>query len=83
VDHEEEKIGPRQMLTLDQVLKLVPVGRNTLMRMIERTEFPPGHYISPNKRVWYADEIEAWQRALPSQSGRKKPERRPKAAHNA
>ena len=52
------------MLTLDRVLQLVPVGRNTLMRMIERKEFPPGHYISPNKRVWYADEIEAWQRAL-------------------
>ena len=76
MDHEEEKAGPRQMLTLDRVLQLVPVGRNTLMRMIERKEFPPGHYISPNKRVWYADEIEAWQRALPAQSGRKKPERR-------
>jgi len=73
-DEDDEKRGPRRMLMLDQVLELVPVGRSTLMRMIDRKEFPGGHFISPNKRVWYVDEIEAWQRSLPSESrARSKP----------
>jgi predicted DNA-binding transcriptional regulator AlpA len=27
--------------------------------------FPASHYISPNRRAWFADEIAAWQSALP------------------
>jgi prophage regulatory protein len=79
-EEDDEKRGPRRMLMLDQVLELVPVGRTTLMRMIDRKEFPGGHFISPNKRVWYVDEIEAWQRSLPAESRRKKQARRAKAA---
>jgi predicted DNA-binding transcriptional regulator AlpA len=64
--------GARRMLNLEQVLELVPVGRNTLMRMIDRGDFPHGNYISPNKRVWYEDEVQRWQDSLPAESGRKK-----------
>lgn len=64
--------GARRMLSLEQVLEIVPVHKNTLMRMIDRNEFPHGHYISPNKRVWYEDELQYWQENLPAESGRKK-----------
>ncbi|UPK03158.1 AlpA family phage regulatory protein [Bradyrhizobium sp. 170] len=73
---EEKEGGARRMLTLEQVLKLVPVGHSTLKRMMAREQFPRPHYISPNKRVWYEDQIERWQRTLPAESVRKKQERR-------
>ncbi|MBR0753454.1 AlpA family phage regulatory protein [Bradyrhizobium jicamae] len=69
---EVKPTGARRMLTLEQVLEIVPVGRNTLMRMIDRGEFPRGNFISPNKRVWYEDMVQAWQDALPDHSSRKK-----------
>jgi predicted DNA-binding transcriptional regulator AlpA len=69
---EESKQGARRMLSLEQVLEIVPVGRNTLMRMIDRDDFPSGNFISPNKRVWYEDDVRGWQQSLPAKSGRKK-----------
>jgi prophage regulatory protein len=69
---EQKQAGARRMLTLEQVLKLVPVGRNTLMRMIDRGEFPRGNFISPNKRIWYEDVIQSWQDSLPETSARKR-----------
>jgi prophage regulatory protein len=77
---DDTRKGPRRMLRIEQVLELVPVGRTTLMRMIDRKEFPHGYFISPNKRVWYEDEIELWQGSLPAESRRKKAARRAKAA---
>ncbi|WP_440642079.1 helix-turn-helix transcriptional regulator [Bradyrhizobium sp. PUT101] len=52
---------PRRMLTVEQVLAIVPVGRTTLWRMERRGSFPPSTYISRNRAVWYEDEIIAWQ----------------------
>jgi prophage regulatory protein len=69
---ETKQGGARRMLTHEQVLKLVPVGRSTLKRMIKNGDFPGAHYISPNKRVWYEDEIEMWQESLPAKSSRKR-----------
>jgi hypothetical protein len=43
--------------------RLVPVGRTTLYRM-ETGRFPRSTYISPNRRVWFADQIVAWQKAV-------------------
>jgi predicted DNA-binding transcriptional regulator AlpA len=72
--HEHNKEGkppteprsnePRQMLSELQVLDIVPVGRTTLYKMIKAGRFPRGTYISPNRRVWFADQITAWQNAL-------------------
>jgi predicted DNA-binding transcriptional regulator AlpA len=56
---------PRRMLTLAQVLDLVPVGRTTLFKMERRGDFPASHWPSPNRRCWFADEVAAWQEALP------------------
>jgi predicted DNA-binding transcriptional regulator AlpA len=59
-----DKSGPRRMLSEKQVLEIVPVGRTTLYRMEKAGRFPPSTYISPNRRVWFEDEIVAWQSAV-------------------
>jgi prophage regulatory protein len=59
-----DKSGPRRMLSEKQVLEIVPVGRTTLYRMEKAGRFPRSTYISPNRRVWFEDEIVAWQNAV-------------------
>jgi prophage regulatory protein len=58
------KPGPRRMLSEKQVLAIIPVGRTTLYRMEKSGRFPRSTYISPNRRVWFEDEIIAWQAAV-------------------
>jgi prophage regulatory protein len=58
------KSRPRRMLNEKQVLEIVPVGRTTLYRMEKSGRFPKSTYISPNRRVWFADQIVAWQNAV-------------------
>jgi prophage regulatory protein len=59
-----DKSGPRRMLNEKQVLEIVPVGRTTLYRMAKSGRFPRSTYISANRRVWFEDEIIAWQNAV-------------------
>jgi prophage regulatory protein len=59
-----ERCDPRRMLNEAQVLAIVPVSRSTLFRMEKAGRFPRSTYISPNRRVWFADEIIAWQEAV-------------------
>ena len=63
-DVEPDKSGPRRMLSEKQVLEIIPVGRTTLYRMEKAGRFPRSTYISPNRRVWFEDEIVAWQNAV-------------------
>ena len=84
-DHASDNSGPRprRMLSEKQVLEIIPVGRTTLYRMEKAGRFPRSTYISPNRRVWFQDEIVAWQIAVdefnPSR-GRGKGRRRRAAA---
>ena len=55
---------PRKMLTEAEVLSLVPVGRTTLYRMCKAGRFPKGTYVSPNRRLWFQDQVVAWQNAV-------------------
>lgn len=59
---------PRRMLTVAQVLEIVPVKRTTLFKMERAGTFPASHYASANRRFWFADEVAQWQRALPTNS---------------
>jgi predicted DNA-binding transcriptional regulator AlpA len=59
-----DKSRPRRMLSEKQVLEIVPVGRTTLYRMEKAGKFPRSTYISPNRRVWFEDEIVGWQNAV-------------------
>jgi prophage regulatory protein len=63
-DGAPDKSGPRRMLSEKQVLEIVPVGRTTLYRMEKTGRFPRSTYISPNRRVWFEDEIVAWQNVV-------------------
>lgn len=59
-----DKPGPRRALNERQVLEIIPAGRTTLYRMEKAGRFPRSTYISPNRRVWFEDEIVAWQNAV-------------------
>ena len=63
-DLAPDKSGPRRMLNEAQVLALIPISRTTLHRMTKTGRFPRGTYVSANRRLWFADEIEAWQAAV-------------------
>jgi predicted DNA-binding transcriptional regulator AlpA len=53
--------SPRRMLNERQVLQLIPVSSVTLWRMEKRGQFPRGTFISPNKKIWFEDEVVRWQ----------------------
>jgi predicted DNA-binding transcriptional regulator AlpA len=52
------------MLSKKQILEIVPVGRTALYRMKKTGRFPRSTHISPNRSVWFEDEIIAWQAAV-------------------
>lgn len=56
--------APRAMMTIEQILALVPVSRSTLFRMEEEGRFPAGQYVSGNRKLWFADEVIGWQNSL-------------------
>src|ERR1700750_2367270 len=68
--HEWEESAPdsscraRRMLSERQVLELVPVSPSTLYRMEELGRFPKSTYVSPNRRLWFEEEIVAWQASI-------------------
>jgi prophage regulatory protein len=67
-DGEDHASGrPRRMLNEKQILALIPIARSTLWRMEKQGKFPKGSYILANRKLWYADEVEAWQNALDGQ----------------
>jgi prophage regulatory protein len=55
---------PRRMLNEKQVLDIVPLSRTSVYRLEKAGKFPRSTYISPNRRVWFEDEIVAWQNAV-------------------
>jgi len=59
---EEEKV--REMLTAEQVLLMIPISRTTLFRLEKDKLFPQGQAITPHRKLWFRDEIVAWQKAL-------------------
>jgi prophage regulatory protein len=57
----------RRMLDEKQVLRIVPVGHTTLWRTEKSGGFPRSTYISPNRRIWFEDDIVAWQKQVDGQ----------------
>jgi len=58
------ELSPRAMMSIEQVLALIPVSRTTLWQMEQEGRFPKGHYVSNNRKLWIADEVTQWQNAL-------------------
>jgi prophage regulatory protein len=65
---EPDKSGPRRMLNEKQVLQIVPISPKTLWRLEKAGLFPKGSYISANRKVWFEDEIVAWQNGVNGRS---------------
>ena len=63
-DREHDQPGLRPMLTERMVLDLVPLSRTTLYRLERAGKFPRSVYVSPNRRLWFRDQIIAWQAAV-------------------
>ena len=64
ISSSDKSAEPRRMLSEKQILAVIPISRTTLYRMEKAGTFPKSTYISPNRRIWYADEITAWQNAV-------------------
>jgi predicted DNA-binding transcriptional regulator AlpA len=71
----EDRARPRRMLNEKQVLEIVPVSSTTLWRMENGGLFPKGDFISYNRKVWYEDEIVAWQNSTSGRSRGRRPRR--------
>ena len=60
-DSAPDRSAPRKMPNIEQVLQIVPVSQVTLWRMERKGRFPRGTFISPNKKIWFEEEITRWQ----------------------
>jgi len=65
-DVDDEKRAVR-LLSLEEVLKLVPLGKRSLLRMERQGLFPPSYYLTPNRRAWKESEVVAWESSLGTQ----------------
>lgn len=54
----------REMLTAEQVLALIHISRTTLFRLERDKLFPQGRPVAPHRKLWFKDEIVAWQCGL-------------------
>lgn len=61
--------GLRQMIPIREVLKLVPVSRATLHRMVRDRRFPQSHELSPMRVGFFLDEVIEWQKNLRKKRG--------------
>jgi predicted DNA-binding transcriptional regulator AlpA len=46
-------------LRIDQILKLIPIGKSTWWAGVKSGRFPPGYKAGPNTTMWKASDIEA------------------------
>ena len=63
-DSAPDKSRPRRMLNEKQLLDIVPLSRTSIYRLEKAGKFPRSTYISANRRIWFEDEIVAWQNAV-------------------
>jgi prophage regulatory protein len=56
--------GIRKMLSMGQVLAIVPFSRRTLYREMDEGRFPKAREIAPRRIAWYEDDVKAWQESL-------------------
>jgi predicted DNA-binding transcriptional regulator AlpA len=54
----------RQMVSIKDVLKRIPMSRATLERKVKNGTFPKMHSIAPMRVGFFLDEVLAWQKAL-------------------
>jgi predicted DNA-binding transcriptional regulator AlpA len=65
----------RTPLTINEVVEMVKVHRATIDRLVKAGKFPEGTFVSPNRRIWYLDQIIKWQRTgkhYPQRKGKRR-----------
>jgi predicted DNA-binding transcriptional regulator AlpA len=84
-DGAHDQPGLRPMLNERQVLRLVPISRTSLYRLERAGKFPRSTYVSPNRKLWFRDEIIAWQAAVDERdpARRRGKGRRPRGSRGA
>jgi predicted DNA-binding transcriptional regulator AlpA len=53
--------GPPQgerLVDLPAILRMIPVGRSTLLAWVRDGVFPPGHKIGPRRRLWKLSDVD-------------------------
>ncbi len=65
--------GVRRMFTEQQVLEITKFSSVTLWRRERDGLFPRRHHTSPNRVIWFEDEIVAWQNDIQRQRHRRPP----------
>jgi predicted DNA-binding transcriptional regulator AlpA len=58
----------RQMISMQEVLKRIPISRSTIERKSKAGTFPKYHPIAPMRVGFFLDEIVEWQRKLAEQA---------------
>ena len=49
-----------KLLSAEQVMKRIGIGRSSIWRMEQAGEFPARIRLSPNRVAWREDELETW-----------------------
>jgi hypothetical protein len=74
-DRAPAEARPRQMLTEKQVIGLMPMARSTLWKAEAAQKFPKGVYVL-GRKLYYADEVAAFQIASEGQPGGRRNQRK-------
>lgn len=54
-----------RLLTITEVLKIVPVSKRMLLYMVSDGRFPRPYYLTPNRCAWKEADILDWLKNLP------------------
>jgi len=60
--------GIRQMISMSEVLKRIPLSRSTIERKQKEGTFPKSYPIAPMRVGFFIDDIIAWQKQLTDQA---------------
>jgi predicted DNA-binding transcriptional regulator AlpA len=56
--------GLRQMISISQVMKIIPLSRSTIERKVKDGTFPKSYPIAPMRVGFFLDEVIEWQKKL-------------------
>jgi predicted DNA-binding transcriptional regulator AlpA len=64
IHQQDNNDGIRQMISMSEVLKRIPLSRSTIERKQKEGTFPKSYPIAPMRVGFFLDEIIAWQKKL-------------------
>jgi prophage regulatory protein len=62
-------LSPSRLLKIRDVISETSLSRRSIYRLMKQGAFPRSRRISPQRVAWSADEIDAWKRGLPENTG--------------